>query len=85
MKKPIKITIRKLGREKAQGQAFKSDRLIELDPRLRGFEVLDTAIHEIIHCQCPDMSEEAVNANATEMADLLWKMGFRLCDHYRSR
>ena len=65
------------------GLAYKDSRLIELDPNQRGFDLLDSSIHEILHVQQPDLSEETVTANATEMADLLWKMGFRLCDNYR--
>lgn len=65
------------------GLAYKDARLIELDPNQRGFDLLDSAIHEIKHCQYPDMSEEAVAANATEMADLLWKLNYRLVDNHR--
>lgn len=83
MKRPIRIRISKLGRQKALGLAYKNERVVYLDPRLKGFQVLDTAIHEILHCQQPDLSEETVNDNATEMADLLWKLGFRLVDNYR--
>lgn len=82
-KKPIRIRFRKLGREKAMGLAHQSSRLIELDPNQRGFDLLDSAIHEIKHLQYPDLSEEAVLANATEMADLLWKIGFRWTDNHR--
>lgn len=82
-KKPIRIVFRKLGREKAFGLAHKDPRLIELDPRQNGFELLDSAIHEILHVQQPDLSEETVTANATEMADLLWKMGYRWTDNHR--
>lgn len=72
-----------MGREKAMGLAHHDARLIELDPNQRGFDLLDSCIHEITHLQYPDMSEEAVLANATEMADLLWKVGYRLVDNYR--
>lgn len=82
-KKPIRIRYRKLGREKAMGLAHHDARLVELDPTQRGFDLLDSAIHEITHLQYPDLSEEVVTANATEMADLLWKIGFRWSDNYR--
>ena len=65
------------------GLAHKDARLIELDPTQRGFDLLDSCIHEILHIQFPDLSEEAVLANATEMADLLWKVGYRLVDNHR--
>jgi hypothetical protein len=82
-KKTIKILFKKLGREKAAGLAYKEDRVIYIDPGQRGFTLLDTIIHEIIHCQQPDLSEEAVSEFATEMADLLWKSGFRWTDNHR--
>ena len=65
------------------GLAYKDARLIEIDPSYRGFDLLDSCVHEILHIQQPDLSEEAVTANATEMADLLWKIGFRLVDNHR--
>lgn len=83
MKKPIRIRFRKLGREKAAGLAHTKDRLIELDPNQRGFDLLDSAIHEIIHIQQPDLSEEAVIEFSNEMADLLWKLNYRLVDNFR--
>ena len=79
-KKPIRIKVKKLGKEKADGLAFKDDRLIYIDPRLKGIGLLETLIHEILHCQQPDLSEETVTSNAKEMADLLFKMGFRWVD-----
>ena len=84
-KKPIRIRFRKLGKEKAYGLAHVSARLVELDPNQRGFDLLDSAIHEIMHIQIPDLSEEAVTNNATEMADLLWKLGYRMTDNYRKK
>jgi hypothetical protein len=50
---------------------------------LKGFAMFDTIIHEIIHVQQPDLSEESVCEFATEMADVLWKLGYRWSDQYR--
>ncbi len=82
-KKPIRIRFKKLGREKAAGLAYKNDRLIYIDPQQRGFDMLDTIIHEVIHCQQPDLSEEAVSDFATELADILWKCQYRCVDNHR--
>lgn len=80
-KKPIKIRFKKLGREKAAGLAYKEERVIYIDPTQKGVMLLDTVIHEIIHCQQPDLSEEAVTEFANEMSDLLWKVGYRWVDN----
>ena len=79
-KKPIKVIHRKLGREKAHGQAWKDHRIIEIDERLTGIDYLDTVIHEVMHVQQPDLPEKAVASNATEMARILWELGIRWVD-----
>lgn len=80
-KKPIRIKFKKLGREKAAGIAYAKDRIIYIDPDQRGLHLFDTIIHEIIHCQQPDLSEEAVSEFAKEMSVLLWKVGYRCVDN----
>lgn len=82
-KKPIRVRFKKLGREKAMGLAYKDQRLIYIDPTQRGFDLLDTLCHECYHCQMPDLSEEAVSEFATELADILWKFGYRWTDNDR--
>jgi hypothetical protein len=82
-KKPIKIVHAKIGRSKAVGMAFTEDRHIILDIRLKGFDYLETAIHEIIHCQNPKWNEITVLARAKEMAELLWNLGFRQVDNHK--
>lgn len=82
-KKDIKILHSKLGRSGAVGMAFTEDRIIFLDPRLRGFSYLETAIHEILHCQFPKLNEITIEARGKEMAHLLWELGFRQCDNHR--
>jgi hypothetical protein len=51
-----------------------------LDPRLKGFDYLETAVHEIIHCQFPKLNEITVEARGKEMAQILWDLGFRQVD-----
>ena len=45
------------------------DGLSELDE-------LDTTIHEALHASYPDLSEEAINETATDLARLLLARGF---------
>lgn len=79
-RKPIKVIHRKLGREKAHGQAWQDHRIIEIDERLTGIDYLDTVIHEVLHVQQPELSERVVARNATEMAKILWDLGIRWVD-----
>jgi hypothetical protein len=41
---------------------------------------LDAIIHEAIHACLPDTSESAVNSSATDIARLLWRLGWRRQD-----
>jgi hypothetical protein len=79
-KKPITVKFSKLGKYKADGLAYAEKRKILIDMRLTGVELLETIIHEIIHVQQPDLSEEAVLEYSKETADLLWKIGYHLTD-----
>lgn len=79
-KKPIKIIHRKLGREKALGQAWQDHRIIEIDERIKGKRYLRVILHEIAHCQNPSWSETKVEAQSTELCNLLWEVGFRWAD-----
>jgi len=78
--KEIKILHSKLGRSKAVGMAFTDDRIIFLDPRLKGFDYLETAIHEVLHCMFPKLPEITIEARGKEMAEILWKLNFRQVD-----
>lgn len=73
----IKIVIRKLGKERACGQAYQGENLIELDPRQDSKEFLGTAIHEVIHILYPDLTEADVIHAEQVMADVLWRLNFR--------
>lgn len=76
-KKRIRLIEKKLGRERALGQAFSSERLIEIDPRLRSKIRLSVSIHEILHVVFPEMSESRIDKAAPTIADTLWRDGFR--------
>lgn len=79
-KPPIKIQYKKLGREQAHGLAYKEDREIVIDNRLKGQELLETLVHEIIHIQSPKFAEIKVQGHAKELAELLWQQGYRKAD-----
>ena len=79
-KKPITIKFGKLGKHKADGLAYVSNRKIVIDVRLTGVELLETILHEIAHVQQPDLSEEAILEYSKETAEILWKIGYHLTD-----
>ena len=75
--KPITVTHRKLGKHKAIGLAYKDEQLIEVDERLKGFEHLQTVIHEILHIQNPRWSEIKVEGHSTQIATILWELNYK--------
>lgn len=81
MKKPaINISYRKLGQNKAHGLAFKEEREIVIDSKIKGQDLFETIIHEIMHCQNTSWPEIKIQGHAKEMAVLLWQQGFRKVD-----
>jgi hypothetical protein len=75
MKAP-RVVERKLGRYKAWGTCS-SDGEIEIDPRQKPKQYMDTLVHELLHWISPKMSERQVRAAARLMTRELWKAGFR--------
>jgi len=73
----IKVIDKKLGRQKAVGQAYTDARVIEVDPRQRSKNYLDTLIHEMLHVYNPDWSENKVTKTANEMTDIIWQKNYR--------
>ena len=76
---PIRIAFRRLGRERAYGLAWVDDRKIEVDVCAHPDELslLDTIIHEVIHCADGELEEERVSRIAAEVAPTLWGLGYR--------
>lgn len=64
-------------RERALGQAWQGENLIEIDPRQPPKEYLDTLIHESLHIIFPELSERKVNTAARKLSALLWKEKYR--------
>ena len=73
----IKVIDKKLGRQKAVGQAYTDARIIEVDPRQRSKNYLDTLIHEMLHVYNPEWSETKVTKTANEMTDIIWQKNYR--------
>ncbi len=74
---PIKVVERKLGKEKAWGQQWPGDHLIEIDPRQDSKDFLDTLIHETIHELFPNASEKTVERAAATLTKVIWKCRYR--------
>lgn len=53
---------------------------IYIDPRQPEREMLDTAVHELLHDACPYLEEDAVERYGTHIGEALWRMGWRLKD-----
>lgn len=76
----MKVVNKKLGREKAWGQAHCDDNLIEIDPRLQKKEHLIILLHEGLHLLNPSFSETEIIKHSKKLATLLWRQGYRKCD-----
>jgi hypothetical protein len=63
----VRVIRRKLGREKADGICF-FDGKVHVDERLRGIHLLETLIHELLHHEFPQLSEDAVEKSSKSMA-----------------
>ena len=70
----IKVVYRKLGRERAYGQA---DDFIELDPRLKGKKHCEILVHEAIHVLFPHLSEKEVIEKSILLTNTLWHEKYR--------
>jgi len=73
--KQPKIIHREL--DDALGLATQTDFEIEIDPRQKSREYLNTLIHEMLHCFLPDLSERSITRLADIMSNEIWKKRFR--------
>lgn len=87
-KKKHIVVERKLGRErgkkrdgekgtKVYGQAWKEKGVMEIDPRQKAFQYLDTLIHEKIHLEQPELPEYKVKAISRSISIMLWNLNYR--------
>lgn len=75
-----KVVHKKLGRHQADGLAFKEDKEIHLDERLKSKEYFLTAIHELLHIHQPKMTEKQVSSLSIKLCNDLWDLKFRRVD-----
>ena len=61
---------------KAIGWAYFGKKVLISD-KIEGKKKLDTEIHEFLHEAYPDLNEEAVCTTATDLAKILWALGYR--------
>lgn len=52
-------------------------REIWIHSSLKAEDMLDTIIHELLHAALPDLKEETVLEIGTDMARVLWDLGYR--------
>jgi hypothetical protein len=50
---------------------------IKVDSRLHGERELEVIIHEVLHAAHWDLSEEAVDEAARDLARALWRIGYK--------
>jgi hypothetical protein len=77
MSRKLILKERKLGRERAAGQAFTDDGLIEIDPRLEPRQWLSTLIHEALHMAFPEVPEDRVVKAERIITRILWRANMR--------
>jgi hypothetical protein len=75
--KAVKVIWRKLGKERAWGQATIGENLIEIDPRLGAKRQLEVLCHEQVHLTFPGMPEAEVDRAGKDLAKLLWAQDYR--------
>ena len=75
--KGAKVIWRKLGKERAWGQATIGENLIEIDPRLGAKRQLEVLCHEQIHLTFPHLSEPDVDRAGKDLAAVLWSQDYR--------
>ena len=76
-KPAVKVIWRKLGKERAWGQATIGEGLIEIDPRLGAKRQLEVLCHEQVHLTFPEMPEAQVDRAGKDLARMLWAQDYR--------
>ena len=76
-KPAVKVIWRKLGKERAWGQATIGENLIEIDPRLGAKRQLEVLCHEQVHLPFPNLPEADVDRAGKDLARLLWAQNYR--------
>ena len=53
---------------------------IWISDKAKGLDLLDTIIHEVTHCAEKKWSEDAVLEFSSDLAKILWDLGYRSTD-----
>lgn len=75
-----KLAFRSLSRSKWLGRCdspCEPNKQIVVDQNLSGELLLDTLVHELLHAACWDLAEETVEEAASDIASVLWRLGYR--------
>lgn len=64
----------------AENQPKTPRKHIWISHTVKGLDLLDTIIHEVTHCQCELWSEDAVLQFSSDLAKILWDLGYRSTD-----
>jgi hypothetical protein len=57
------------------------NREIRVRRTLRGEERLETILHEALHALYPDESESVIDSQGKDLANLMWRCGYRHTDN----
>lgn len=59
---------------KIQGLWDEEERTITIDEDLKGQEFVEVLLHEVLHAECPSLSEDAVKRTADSQTRALWNV-----------
>lgn len=76
-KRPKRITVKWKKLTTAWGWAYTDQHLVELDPRMDERTLLEVASHEVGHIVLPEVEEQKIDLLGKQIADVLWRIGFR--------
>jgi hypothetical protein len=71
--------------EQQQGLTIETQAIVIPPVDVNGKNYLDTCCHEAAHAACPDMTEAQVDRLAGDLAEVLWKRGYRLPLHKKRK
>jgi hypothetical protein len=68
---------------KDRGRINNITREVKISSDMEGERLLDTVIHEALHAAYWDIEERAIEQTATDLARLLWRLGYRNLDEIK--
>lgn len=77
MKPMRRIKIERKRSKMAWGLAYPEEHRIVIDPDLVGKDLLEIGCHETAHVVCPYLDEATIDLLGKQLADVLWRIGFR--------